>query len=169
MKVSFLTWFFVLATALSLAAACGGPRVVETPGGSSTANGERIYFTASNEQGEAIRYTAGPTAGGMGMMGGQLACVSCHGPDGRGGLHTMHMQVMDAPDIRWSALAGEQEEAGEADGHEHAHAEYALETFGLAVVDGQHPNGVPLSSEMPRWNMSDDDLADLAAYLQSLP
>jgi hypothetical protein len=38
----------------------------------------------------------------------------------------------------------------------------------LAVVAGAHPNGEPLSEEMPRWQMSDADLRDLAAYLQSL-
>lgn len=37
----------------------------------------------------------------------------------------------------------------------------------MAVVEGLHPGGEPLNDEMPRWEMSDDDLADLAEYLQS--
>jgi mono/diheme cytochrome c family protein len=37
------------------------------------------------------------------------------------------------------------------------------------VVEGQHPDGEPLSNDMPRWNMDDQDLDDLADYLQSLP
>jgi hypothetical protein len=84
----------------------------------------------------------------------------------------MMMQVMDAPDIRWQALSGEMEEK-DAEGDEHddehaqVHAEYDLETFRLAVVEGEHPNGDELSNDMPRWNVKDDDLADLAAFLKS--
>ena len=46
---------------------------------------------------------------------------------------------------------------------------YDLETFRLAVVKGQHPDGDPLKDDMPRWDMDDQDLADLAEFLQSLP
>lgn len=126
-------------------------------------NGERIYFTAINERGEYIPYTGGPDFGGM--MGGRLACVSCHGEDGRGGLHWMHMQQMDAPDIRYEALAGEAGEHGEAEHDE----EYDLETFRKAVALGQHPDGEMLSRDMPRWQFNDEDLADLFEYLKSLP
>jgi hypothetical protein len=37
------------------------------------------------------------------------------------------------------------------------------------VVEGLHPDGEPLSRDMPRWRIGDWDLADLAAYRQSLP
>jgi putative membrane protein len=117
-------------------------------GGAYASNGERIYFTATNDRGERITYSGGPAFGGMMMMGSQLACVSCHGEDARGGVHTMMMQVMDAPDMRWAALAG-------------------LDTFRNAVVNGKRPNGDSLSNDMPRWNFSDDDLSDLAAFLKS--
>lgn len=70
------------------------------------ANGERIYFTATNEAGERISYRGGPNFGGM-MMGSYLTCAACHGPEAGGGTHWMHMQVMDAPDIRYVALQGE--------------------------------------------------------------
>lgn len=173
----------LLVVAALLLAACA-PRILPMMpgggmwgggyGGSFASNGERIYFTASNEQGQRIAYRGGATfGGGMGMMGAQITCASCHGPDGRGGVHTMHMQMMDAPDIRWSALAGEDEEhtAGDehADEHAETHTGYDLETFRLAVVTGQHPNGDSLSLDMPRWSLGDDDLADLADYLKSLP
>ncbi len=80
----------------------------------------------------------------------------------------MHMQAMDAPDIRWSELTSE--EAGEHDEDEHEHGvEYNLELFRLAVVEGKHPDGEPLSEDMPRWHMSDEDLVDLMEYLMSLP
>jgi len=132
-------------------------------------NGERIYFTATNEQGEFIPYEGGPAFGGM-MMQPRLACVSCHGADGRGGTHVMHMQVMDAPDIRYEALnseAGEHE--NNKDGMEHTQGEYVIDAFRQAVVEGKHPDGEALSADMPRWTMSDEDLAALLEYLKLLP
>jgi hypothetical protein len=102
------------------------------------------------------------------MMGGNLACTSCHGPDGQGGLHTMHMDVMDAPDIRWSALAGDGHDDEAGDGHGDHSGEYDLETFRKAVVDGEHPDGERLSRDMPRWQMSEDSLEALRDYLITL-
>jgi hypothetical protein len=137
--------------------------------GAFDSNGERIYFTATSERGGRITYTGGPDVGGM-MMSGTLACASCHGPRGRGGQHLMHMQVMDAPDIRWSALVAEAGE-GHGDGgdaHGDDAADYDLETFRLAVVEGKHPDGESLDSDMPRWTMSDEDLSDLLEYLKGL-
>ena len=63
------------------------------------------------------------------------------------------MQVMDAKDIRWSVLQ----------------PEFDAEKFRLAVVNGQDPDGTQLKPDMPRWNISDDDLADLIAFLKTLP
>jgi hypothetical protein len=132
-------------------------------------NGERIYFTATNDNGQRIPYTGGPNFGGMMMGSGtNLACDSCHGSDGRGGFHTMHMDVMDAPDIRFVTLSNEADEHGD-DEHGDEHGEYDLEAFRRAVVDGKHPDGDALSREMPRWRMDDKDLADLFMFLESLP
>ena len=84
----------------------------------------------------------------------------------------MLMQVMEAPDIRWSVLAsggGEEydEEGAPGDEHSHERTGYDLEDFRLAVVEGKHPDGEVLSYDMPRWNIDDEDLADLAAFLKS--
>lgn len=81
----------------------------------------------------------------------------------------MHMQVMDAPDIRFIALSGEGDEHGGDHAHEDEHSGYDLEDFGLAVVNGVHPDGEPLSRDMPRWQMTDHDLVDLFEYLKTLP
>ena len=122
--------------------------------GAFRSNGERIYFTATSERSTAITYTDGPASSSWMMMDGQLACVSCHGPNGQGGKHSMGMmQEMDAKDIRWSALQDE----------------FDAEKFRLAVVEGQDPDGTQLNTDMPRWNIGDDDLADLFTFLQSLP
>jgi hypothetical protein len=143
-------------------------------------NGERIYFTSTSDQGTNITSTGVPSSGVMngnssgGMMGngtsggmmnggssggmvgnGNLTCASCHGADGRGGVHTMMgMQTMNAPDIRWSALK----------------SEFDAEKFRLAVTKGQDPDGEKqLNNSMPRWNIGNDDLTDLITYLKTLP
>ncbi|MFC2096011.1 c-type cytochrome [Candidatus Bipolaricaulota bacterium] len=122
--------------------------------GAFRSNGELIYFTSTRERGTAITYTSGP-APNRGMMGnGQRACASCHGPNGSGGVHIMGMmQTMTAKDIRWSALQNE----------------FDADTFRLAVVKGQDPDGTQLNTDMQRWNIGNDDLADLIAYLKTLP
>jgi cytochrome c oxidase subunit II len=151
-----------------LLAACESPpqKPVESNGtawgtGAFRSNGERIYFTATSERGTAITYTVDPASSGAMMMGGgRLACASCHGPDGRGGVHNMGMmhdmgtmQTMTAKDIRWSVLQNE----------------FDAEKFRLAVTKGQDPDGTQLNANMPRWNIGSDDLADLIAYLKTLP
>lgn len=60
---------------------------------------------------------------------------------------------MDAKDIRWSVLNGE----------------FDSEKFRLAVVNGEDPDGLQLNSDMSRWNISDNDLADLMVFLKILP
>lgn len=130
--------------------------------GSFDSVGEQIYFTALDADGNRIPYSGGPATGMM--MGGYLVCASCHGPDAQGGRHVMHMEVMDAPDIRWAALTDHAREEGEIG----PSGEYSLDAFRRAVVDGEHPDGDRLSSEMPRWRMSDASLQALEVYLKSL-
>lgn len=104
------------------------------------------------------------------MMGQGLTCASCHGDDGSGGSHVIHMDVIDAPDIRLSALEAESHnhdtgEENHADTHEE---EYDLHSFERAVVYGEHPDGEALSRDMPRWQLSDQDLEDLYSFLATL-
>lgn len=136
--------------------------------GSFNSNGKRIYFTATSKRGTPISYQGGPTTGMM-MMGGNLACVSCHGTDATGGKHTMHMETMEAPDIRWSVLSSGHHGKGEADSlKQHHEAVYTFESFKNSVENGKHPDGDELKKDMPRWQMSDADLKDLMNYLKSL-
>lgn len=143
----------LLAGTVLIGLACGSQREFAS-------NGERIYFTGRNEDGQRIEYRGGPARG---MMGGRLVCASCHAADAKGDTRRVQMAQLSAPDIRWSVLAAE--EGGEAGGHD----AYTLETFGHAVVEGRHPGGAELGTDMPRWSLSDRDLADLAAFLQALP
>ena len=180
--ISHRPWFptFLVSLAAVAAGACSmlpwlaGRSAAGPSETTSASNGEQIYFSAVSERTGRLDYRGGPLGGGM-MTGWRgLACVSCHGADGRGGVHVMHMSVMAAPDIRWSTLAAEMDEAPDGQSlpqgeHGEGMAGYDLAAFRLAVVDGQHPDGTDLSRNMPRWELSDEDLSDLAEFLRSLP
>ncbi len=126
-----------------------------------------------------ITYEGGPGLKYM-MTGDRLACVSCHGLDAKGGKHKMHNDVMDAPDIRWSALANHHHEEASGEGKtghghesektseegENHHETYDFEDFKNAVENGRHPDGDKLDENMPRWKISDLDLRDLMEYLR---
>lgn len=83
-----------------------------------------------------------------------LTCASCHGSDGRGGEYIlMGMQTIEAPDIRWSALKDE----------------FNDEKFRLAITEGEDPDGKKmLNRDMPRWQIGNEDLADLIGFLKTL-
>jgi hypothetical protein len=129
------------------------------------ANGERIYFTGLDRNRDQIPYSEGPDFGGT-MMGSYLTCASCHGPTASGGQHTMSMRVMYAPPINGDALNEMMvEESGgtpQPDG-------YSIESFRSAVVEGKHPDGDTLNTDMPRWQINDQDLGDLLAFLKTMP
>ena len=125
-------------------------------------NGERIYFTGTSQTGPPI--TAEMQAGmPMGRrLPGRMACVSCHGEDGRGGTVRMMMSTFEAPDIRYKNLTGEDHEGG----HEE-HPPYTDETLRRAITQGIDPSGEPLEWVMPRWEMSEEQLNDLFEYLKT--
>lgn len=164
---------FIAVMAIPVISSCGllggsraGPIFIA---GGAESNGERIYFTGTNDRGERIRYSGGPPFGGM-MMTYSLTCASCHGLDGRGGVHTMHMQVMDAPDIRWSTLSsGEHGDHGGGLEDDHDETAYDRDSFFRVIREGIEPSGHSLSSDMPRWRLSDNDLNDLLLFLKQLP
>jgi hypothetical protein len=135
-------------------------------------NGARIYYTGVSNRSGRIDYSSGPDFGGMmPMMNAYLSCAACHGPEGRGGRHVMHMQTMDAPDIRLSALRSHEAEEDHQDGSgEDEHEEdYGLDDFQVAVVQGKHPDGESLDNDMPRWELNQQDLIDLLGFLAILP
>jgi cytochrome c oxidase subunit II len=125
-----------------------------------TSNGERIYFTGQSETGPQI---TSQMQGMHRMQAGRMACVDCHGSDGRGGTVRMMMSSFDAPDIRYSTLI-----EGE---HEDAHGEhppYLNEDIKRAITEGIDPAGEELDWIMPRWEMTDEQLNDVIAYMKTL-
>ncbi|MHB0856800.1 MAG: c-type cytochrome [Anaerolineae bacterium] len=124
-------------------------------------NGERIYWSATSERGTSV---VPKLDGGM-MMRRSLACVDCHGSDGRGGGVRFGMQIVEVPDIRYEVLTGE---SMEHDEEEEEHPPFTDETIRRAITEGIDPAGEPLDWPMPRWRIAEEDLDDLIKYLKQL-
>lgn len=140
----------------------------ENASSSFNSNGEQIYFTATSQRGDPITFEM---MGMMHMQGNHLACVNCHGQDGRGRSVSMMMGSFETPDIRYKTLTSPEHvhhEEQETDSHEMHHPPYSEETIKRAITEGVDPAGNELKSYMPRWRMSDEDLKDLIDFLKTL-
>lgn len=115
--------------------------------GSFRSNGEQIFFTGTSAK-DTVAVTGGPFW--FQMHGG--GCANCHGPDGRGGTVTM-MGSFTAPNVTYNELKKE----GFTD---------AL--IKRAATRGFDEKGGRLSTNMPRWRMSNEDLNDVIEYLKTL-
>lgn len=125
-----------------------------------TSNGERIYYT-----GVSARTGPIPTEGGpMWLQHGPVGCVACHGVHGRGGIPVM-MGTAIPEDIRYEALIKGEHEQGK---EEMKHPPYTDALIKRAITKGIDPTGEPLDWTMPRWQLRDEDVADLLAYLKTL-
>ena len=126
-------------------------RVANTP----TARGEWIFRTGTDPTtGQPIPY-----GGGM-MMG--MSCANCHGVDA----HGLRTPMFISPNITYRNLTdprGMREPDGRRDGT------YTNATLKRAITQGLDPEGKPLDWPMPRWQMTNQELDDLLAYLKTLP
>ena len=126
-------------------------------------NGERIYFTATSDSGQPVTARGhGMGMGGDMMMGGRMACASCHRADRKGGRLMPRFWVF-APPLTAAALFGkEHDEDGHGD-----HDSYDDASLQRAITQGIDEGGKPLDRAMPRWSMSAKDMGDLIAFLRT--
>ncbi len=157
---------FILALALLAVGAIGliatpllGPWLRSLDDFSS--NGQRIYYTGADASGPIPRTVAGTGMMGFGMMS-QVACVDCHGEDGRGGNVGMMFGAVDIPDVRYSVLTATRSEEGTTT------PAWTDGDIARAIRDGIEPSGRRLKAPMPRWRMTDGDIGDVTAYLKEL-
>ena len=81
----------------------------------------------------------------------------------------MMMAYFDVPSITWANLTQEEDHEEEVDSEEHdEHPPYTAETLKRAITRGIDPGGEPLDELMPRWRMSEQDLADLVDFIKML-
>jgi len=158
MKQKTLT---VLGITALLVGLVGLTVVAAAPWGSFSSPGQHIYYTGADEAGPIPRSVAGGFFMGPGMMG-NVACVNCHGADGRGGRVGMMDGTVDIPDIRYSTLTTARVEASTAV------LAWTDADIARAIRDGVEPDGQPLKAPMPRWSMTATDMADVIAYLKEL-
>ncbi len=116
-----------------------------------SSNGERIFFRGMNSKGEFIENSHG-------MRG--VGCAMCHGADAQG----MRMMMMDVPPLKWSYLT-------DPKGHVHPngrkHPPFTESSFKSCVLAGIDPAGNELSTMMPKWQLSNEDLDSLIEYLKT--
>ncbi len=89
------------------------------------------------------------------MMQNRLACVNCHGSQGKGGTVNMMMQSFDVPNITWPELTSDD-------------PPFTEQTLKLAITQGIDPAGGTLKYPMPHWQMSESDLNDLVDFIKTL-
>lgn len=110
--------------------------------------GKKIYIDGVGADG-ALAYTHGP--GWMRYAG--TGCVVCHGPRGEGLVVAAGGVTGAAPAVKWAALAARG---------------YDRTTLRRALTEGVDPHGRELQDYMPRWELSDEELDALLAYLKAL-
>ncbi|MEO6834880.1 MAG: c-type cytochrome [Candidatus Tumulicola sp.] len=79
------------------------------------------------------------------------SCAACHRVNGSGGMHLPGGAA--SADLRYTALVSEQK---------HPYTPALLER---AISTGVDNEGHPLSPVMPHWNLSKNDLHDVANYV----
>ena len=127
---------------------------------SFASNGERIYYTGISARTGPVPIEGGP----MWLQHGPVGCVACHGIHGRGGIPVM-MGTAIPEDIRYEALIQGEHEKGK---EEMKHPPYTDTLIKRAITKGIDPAGEPLDWTMPRWQLRDEDVADLLVYLKTL-
>jgi len=158
----------VVVAALAVAAVAAAVIVVvalhgsHAPSQTSAAAGEVIYRTGTFN-GQPIPRTgglAGGMMGGGGMMG-TTSCASCHGLNGQG----QATATFTAPNITYSNLT---DSKGMLAPDGSRGPTYTDATLRRAVTTGIDPTGDHLASPMPQWQLTDQEWADLLAYLKTL-
>lgn len=150
----FHTTAKILAT-LSLILSLAGSALGADPLSDAEERGRHIYTKGESTSGRVItaevQMSAAPASGSI------LPCAQCHGINGEG--------IGDvAPGVRWSQLT-------DPAAHEHpqrTHAPFNAISFATLVRKGIDPSGNQLEPTMPRYRMSDPDIADLVAYLKRI-
>lgn len=124
------------------------------------ARGSLIYSSGRGADGRALQFRL-LTAGAQPLPANGFACVNCHGADGKGGREGSIVMA----DIRYATLT---RPLGAAPPWNRARAAYTEATLARAITEGIDSSGQQLDASMPRWRLSEAELADLIGYLKRL-
>lgn len=153
-------WFLITATCL-LAIPLAGYAVAD-----GVAEGKRIYYEGLRASGSPVEAVV---RSDVAMQGAGLACVHCHRRSGYGSSESRIV----IPPINGSILFSSQRIGMQRDyqngrvGNIERPA-YTLQTLARALREGVDSAGRPLLPMMPRYRFSDEEVATIAAYLNTL-
>jgi mono/diheme cytochrome c family protein len=120
--------------------------------------GAMIYLRGESPSGQAILARIGD---GPELQATTLACVQCHGPDGRG----RPEGGVTPSDIRWENLTRPR---AIAEAGARRHPAYSEALLARAVTMGWDPAGQSLSAAMPRYKIAPADMTVLIAYIRHI-
>ncbi|HEV7666955.1 MAG TPA: ABC transporter substrate-binding protein [Thermoanaerobaculia bacterium] len=152
------------ALALLLAAGLAIPRFAAAAGepaplSPEESRGKRLFLAGESGTGGEITAVMGSGGPESAVPGVTLPCGSCHGRDGRG-----RPEGGIAPsNITWDSLT---KPYGSGALLGRTHPPYDEKSVKRAVTLGFDPAGNPLNPTMPRYRMSQADIANLVAYLK---
>ena len=125
--------------------------------------GKQIYLRGTSPSEAKITALVGRE--GVALPASAVPCASCHGPDGRG----RPEGGIIPPDIRWSELTkiyGHVHEEGRREGRRHP--AFDDEGFVKALQTGVDPGDNRMDPAMPMYQMPEQEMADLVAYMKRL-
>jgi ABC-type branched-subunit amino acid transport system substrate-binding protein len=120
--------------------------------------GRRIYVETTSPSGGEIVAVLGE---GVELEGSAVPCASCHGRDGKG----RPEGGVTPTDITWTSLT---KPYGVTHPGGRRHPPYDEKLMKRSLALGFDPAGNVLHVAMPRYRMSQQDMADLIAYLKTL-
>jgi ABC-type branched-subunit amino acid transport system substrate-binding protein len=120
--------------------------------------GKQIYLSGDSVEGPQIVASLGQ--GDIDVPASTFACANCHGITGEG----TEEGGLQSPPIGWQALTTSQ--TSQLTRRERP--PYREETIVRAIRSGLDSTGVPLHPGMPRFNMTDQQAADLIAFMKKL-
>ena len=119
--------------------------------------GRSIYESGIGRDGREI---SAALHGSTVLSGAAIACIGCHGKNGRGGGESF----IQAPDIRWMNLS----KPYSARRIGAAEIPYNQLSFTRALRSGTSPSDRKLDPAMPRFDLADDEIRSLIAYLDKI-
>lgn len=122
------------------------------------ARGRRIFLEGGTPDGAGVALIG---AQSLEVPASRMPCASCHGPDGTG---RPEGGVLP-PDITWPHLS---KPYGHAHPSGRTHGAFDAASLARAIADGIDPAGNRLDAAMPRYRLTQAELADLLAFLQRL-
>jgi ABC-type branched-subunit amino acid transport system substrate-binding protein len=119
--------------------------------------GKRIYLKGESEGGE-IKAILG--SDDLELSAGAFPCANCHGLKGEGSSEG----GLQPPQIIWRTLTSAHRSALTRQDR----GPYNETNLARAIRSGINPNGGRLHPGMPRYRMTDEQMADLVAYLKKI-